>query len=720
MVLNRWDDAQAKEFIEAAGNDPADRELALRVYSSRIIGMDPNLVLHGGGNTSCKLKRRDIFGNQIDVLHVKGSGWDLGTILAQGLPGVRLKPLLELAQLEALSDEDMVNFQRANLLDSSSPNPSVETLLHAFLPHKYVDHTHATAMLALADLPNVKEIVTEIFGASIVCVPFIMPGFELAKVAAKVYRDNPDVEGLLLINHGHFAFGDSARQSYDRLIKHTNMVEDWLEKTRGFAPAKASGHSLEMSRRAADILPMLRGIIGDANAAFTGNRDMAMPVMDLRNGANIKEFFTRPDLAVLARRGVATPDHVIRTKNYPLYLTKDILAGGRQGIKKAVDDFIASYKEYFTKNNARSGGNKTMLIPTPNLAWIEGVGIVGIAANAKAAATASDLAEQNIAVMSNGQDCGGFFPIKEKEVFDMEYWSLEQAKLGKGKPPLLQGQVVLVTGGAGAIGLATAREFAALGANIFVVDLDQTALDAALVTLAGNHGGMALDITAKGAAQKAINACVERFGGLDILVSNAGAAWTGEMKELSDADLRKSFELNFFAHHAFAKAAAEIFAIQGRGGQILFNVSKQAVNPGKGFGAYGIPKAATFFLLRQLALELGHEGVRVNGINADRIRSGLLDEKFVAKRAKARGIDEETYMAGNLLRREVEAFHVAKAFAALALSERTTAHVMTVDGGNHGGMALDITAKGAAQKAINACVERFGGLDILVSNAGAA
>ena len=682
MVLNRWDDNEAKKFIDAAGADLADQELALRVYTSQIIGQDLNLVLHGGGNTSCKLKRRDIFDNEIDVLHVKGSGWDLGVIEAPGLPGVRLSPLLELRQLNALSDEDMVNLQRANLLDSTSPNPSVETLLHAFLPHTYVDHTHASAMLSLADLPNVEAVVNEIFGGRLVCVPFIMPGFELAKVAAEIYDSNPDVEGLILINHGHFAFGDNAKESYDRLIEHTNMVEAWLEKTSGLIPKNAEGHSEKMSSKAADILPMLRGIIGDANAAFTGNSDIAMPVMDMRNGHNVQEFFARNDLASLSRRGVATPDHVIRTKNYPLHLTADILAGGHAAVSDAVEGFIAEYTAYFDTNNARFNGAKTMLMPTPNLAWIEGVGIVGISANAKAAGAASDLAAQNITAMTNGEACGGFYPVSAEKLFDMEYWSLEQAKLGKGKPPVLQGRVVMITGGCGAIGLATAKAFAAFGANIFLVDLENKALQSTLSDLGSGHGGVALDVTTKGAASHAMDACIQQFGGLDILVSNAGAAWTGEMTTLDDDVLRKSFELNFFAHQTFAKAAAGVFVTQGRGGQILFNVSKQAVNPGKGFGAYGIPKAATFFLLRQLALELGHQGVRVNGVNADRIRSGLLDEAFVAERAQARGIDEETYMAGNLLRREVEASHVGNAFVALALSERTTAHVMTVDGGN--------------------------------------
>ena len=686
MVANNWNDAEAAKYIQEAGDDHADQQLALRVYTSRLIGQDYQLVQHGGGNTSCKVTRKDILGKEMSVLHVKGSGWDLGVIEAAGLPGVRLEPLKALRALDKLSDEDMVNLQRVNLLDSTSPTPSVETLLHAYLPHKFIDHTHAEAMLALADLPNAAEVVKEIFGDQMAVVPFIMPGFELAKVAAEVFEANPDVTGLLLLNHGHFAFGDTAKQSYDRLIEQTNKVENWLQKTGGVIPKASGPADAEMSARAAEVLPVLRGIIGDRIGEFTGNRDATMPVMDLRAGENVKDFFARDDLKALSRRGVATPDHVIRTKNYPLFLTQEILDGGSKAIAKAVDDFITEYKTYFDHNAKRFAGDpataKIMLAPTPNLAWIEGVGVVGISANAKAASTASDLAEQNIVSMTYGQQCGGFFPVGEEQLFDMEYWSLEQAKLGKGKPPKLQGQVVMVTGGGGAIGLATAKEFAKLGADVFLVDLEQSALDAAREKLGGFHAGIALDVTADDAAQKAIDACAAHFGGLDILVSNAGAAWSGALLDLDDKVMRKSFELNFFAHYNFAKAAAKLFETQGRGGQILFNVSKQAVNPGKNFGAYGMPKATTFFLLRQLALELGPTGVRVNGINADRIRSGLLDDAFIAERSKARGIDEETYMAGNLIRREVEARHVGEAFVALALLERTTAHVLTVDGGN--------------------------------------
>ncbi len=686
MVNNNWNERQAQKCIDDAGNDHSDQQLALRVYTSRLIGQDYRLVQHGGGNTSCKVTRTDILGNEVAVLHVKGSGWDLGTIEAAGLPGVRLQPLRDLRALDTLGDEDMVNLQRCNLLDSTSPTPSVETLLHAYLPHKFVDHTHAEIMLALANLPNAESIVKEIFGDKMSVVPFIMPGFKLAKIAAEIFDTRPEVEGLLLLKHGHFAFGDTAKQSYDRLIEHTNMVEDWFAR-KGCPALKKSGPAkIEVLEKAANLLPQLRGIIGQRIVEFNADSDGPMPVMNLRAGENVFEFLERSDLEALSRRGVATPDHVIRTKNYPLFLTQKILDGGRQAIKKAVDDYISEYEKYFTDNASRFADDpanaKTMLCPTPNLAWIEGIGLVGIGASAKAASTASDLGEQNIVAMSFGQQCGGFFPVGEKEIFDMEYWSLEQAKLGKGNTQKLQGSVVMITGGGGAIGLATAKAFATLGATVFLVEMEQSALDEALSQLGSFHSGIVLDVTGENAAQIAMNACCAQYGGLDILISNAGAAWSGAISDLDEKTIRTSFELNFFAHLAFSKAAAKIFETQGRGGQILYNVSKQAVNPGKNFGAYGMPKATTFFLLRQLALELGSMGVRVNGINADRIRSGLLDEAFIAERSHARGIDEDTYMAGNLIKREVKAFHVGEAFVSLALLERTTAHVLTVDGGN--------------------------------------
>ncbi len=671
MTENRWNEAEAARLVAQAGDDPADRALAEQVYASRLIGADRDLVLHGGGNTSVKVTRKDVFGNNRRVLHVKGSGHDLATIGAEGMPGLWLDQVRALRGLDALADRDMISALRGAMLDAGGPYPSIESLLHAFLPHDFVNHTHATAMIALADLPDAPAVIAEIFGGRIGVVPFYKPGFKLGRAAADVFDENPAVEGLILLNHGHFAFGATAREAYDRLIEQTRAVEAWFADHRKPAPAGV-GHP---QRRAEDVLPALRGAVGAISAEHSDDRDAPMPIIDLRQGPGIDAFLARGDLADLAGRGIATPDHVIRTKNLPVLLEDDEIA-------EAVRAYAAAYRSYFDRHAPQAEEDKVMLDPGPNVAWIPGLGIAGIGSDARAAAAAADLAEQNIRAMAMAADAGGYRPVGEADLFDMEYWALEQAKLGRRRPPAFAGRVVLVTGGAGAIGLATARAFAERGASIFLVDLSPDALEAALASLGPDHAGIAMDITAQGAAEQAVAAATRRFGGLDILVSNAGAAWTGDMADMDEALLRKSFELNFFAHVAFSRAAVAVMRTQGRGGQLLFNVSKQAVNPGKGFGAYGLPKAATMFLVKQLALELGPEGIRANGINADRIRSGLLDDDFIAKRSRARGIDEATYMAGNLLRREVEARHVAEAFVHLALSERTTAHVMTVDGGN--------------------------------------
>ncbi|KAJ55896.1 short-chain dehydrogenase [Actibacterium mucosum KCTC 23349] len=671
MIENWYDAAKAAEWRSNAGDDPADQELGERVYTSRLIGQNPDLLMHGGGNTSVKLERPDIFGNMQRVLHVKGSGWDLDVIEAPGLPGVWLDPLLKLRALDAMSDEDMVNYQRSSLLNSASPNPSVETLLHAFLPHKYVDHTHATPFLVLANLPNAADICREIFGDRLGIVPYIMPGFGLAKKAAEVYEQNPDVEGLLLIQHGHFAFGGTAKESYDTIVRHSNEVAAYF----GLNSLTPIGERVPAA--GLDALPVLRGVI----AEVTADRDGAMPVFDLRNGPATHEFMLRDDIEALAKRGMASPDHVLRTKGQPLILRKADLVS-RDAIKAKVEAFANDYRAYFDRQAPNANEPKKLLTPDPKHAWIEGIGLVGMGGNAKAASAAADLAEQNIRVRAVGEDAGGFYPLNEKDQFDCEYWSLEQAKMGKGTPPPFQGKVVMVTGGAGAIGLATAKAFAAKGANILLVDMDQGALDKSLESLGKWHATHAADITVSGAAEAAVQAAIAAFGGLDILVSNAGSATGGAMLDLDDAAFRKAFELNFFAHKNFATTAAKLMQTQGRGGQILFNISKQAINPGKNMGAYGTPKAATLFLMRQLTLELAGSGIRVNGMNADRIRSGLLTDDFIKERAAARGVSEETYMGGNLLGREVEARHVADGFVNLALMERTTGHVVTVDGGN--------------------------------------
>ncbi|PTV94394.1 rhamnose utilization protein RhaD (predicted bifunctional aldolase and dehydrogenase) [Rhodobacter aestuarii] len=672
MIRNLWSDEAAR----AAG----EGDLAQRVYSSRLIGADPDLVLHGGGNTSVKTTALDLFGEPVEVLHIKGSGHDLATIGADGLPAVRLAPMLDLKARDAVADDALVKLQRLNLLDPSAPNPSVEMLLHAWMPHKFVDHTHATPFLVLANLPEVEAVLRELFGDRIALVPFVKPGFGLAKAAAAAFDANPECEGLLLHNHGHFTWGPDAKASYTRVIEHANMVEAWLQDRRP-APLKPAA-----ALPVAEVAPMLAALRGALATSLPG--DAALPVLDLRDDEDTRAFCARPDLEELADLGVATPDHVIRTKAEVLVLRRD--AQTPEAMRDAVAAWGARYGAYFEENKARFGGPVEMLTPLPGLCWLEGIGAVGVGMDAKAARIAADIGDQSRRVKADGAAAGGFASITPGDLFDMEYWPLELAKLGTAKPKPLAGRVVLVTGGAGAIGMATAEAFAAEGASIFIVDRPGEVLNQAVAKLGRDAGGYGCDITQQGAAAEAVAACAKRFGGLDILVSNAGAAINGDIATLDGAVLRGSFELNFFSHLAFAQAAIALYRAQvgTRGcrgaepGQILFNVSKQAVNPGKGFAAYGLPKATLFFLLKQLTLEHGGEGIRVNGINADRIRSGLLTPDMIAARSAARGLDEGSYMAGNLLKAEVEARHVAEAFVMLAKAERTTGHVMTVDGGN--------------------------------------
>ena len=672
MFENLWDEKIASSFILNHSKKSIKADLALRVYSSQLIGSEPDLVMHGGGNTSCKTIERDIYGNDIRVLCVKGSGWDLGTIEAPGLPAVRLDPLMNLRKLTALSDEDMVNVQRSNLLNQASPNPSVETLLHAFLPHNVVDHTHATPFLALANLPDAEAVMQEIFGLKMVSVPYVMPGFHLAKIAAEIAEQNPEAEGLLLLNHGHFTWGENAKQSYDRVIEHTNRVEAWFSARRVKVQCVYKNHSkLEKQNICHQLKKALIQASSNPSPSF---------VFDWINNEEINPQIDELISNGVTGRGVATPDHVIRIKAKPLILSRSIQSGGAKEILKAIKLFVQDYTEYFDAWSAVSDCPKTMLDPLPKVVWVEGMGLIGIGGSMREAKIITDLAVQNVRVIADGESAGGFYPVKDKNLFDLEYWALEQAKLGKGARLPLQGKVTIITGAGGVIGSAIVKIFEKSGAEVIAVDVNAEALKSQ--GFSSRTVRKTLDLTDKTQINNLMDEILQKFGGVDILVSNAGTAPKGSLLDMEEDLLRRSFDINFFAHFNLAQAVGKLLVAQGNAGQMLFNISKQAVNPGKNFGAYGLPKSTLMFLVKQFALELGGHGVRVNGVNADRIRSGILNENMIASRANARGIDVESYMRGNLIGKEVEADHVAEAFLSLALSVRTTGHVITVDGGN--------------------------------------
>lgn len=677
-MKNLWSDAEAKNYIRKYAGGGVNKDLALRVYTSRLLGGNPKLVLHGGGNTSVKTAMRDVTGDMADVLCVKGSGWDLGLIEPAGLPAVRLAPLGKLKKLKKLSDEDMVNVQRLNLLDSTSPNPSVETLLHAFLPHKFVDHTHSNAVLALTDQVEGEKICRDLFANSMAYVPYIMPGFALAREADRIFRQNPDVEGLILLKHGIFTFGGTAKESYGRMIKHVSAAERELKKHR----KKKVFPGVVLPKKiasVAEVAPLLRGLV----AEDMGGGEWKRMVMDFRASAAVKAFVNGGDVARYACQGTATPDHVIRTKPKPLIVgppESGDLAGFAKSAEKALKKYIRAYRAYFARNNSRFRPPKTELDPMPRVILMPGLGLFGLGASSKAAAVAADLAEANVAVITDAEAMSAYKVIPERDIFEIEYWGLEQAKLGRGAELPLARQVCVVTGGAAGIGAATAREFRNMGAEVAVLDRDAAAADLLAAEIGGF--GVACDVTDRKSVGRAFAAVAARFGGVDILVSNAGAAWQGRIGEVDEETLKASFDLNFWGHQWAAQAAVRIMRAQGSGGCLLFNTSKQAINPGPGFGPYGLAKAATLFLMRQYAVDHGRDGIRSNAVNADRIRSGLLTGKMIKSRSKARGVSEADYMAGNLLGLEVTAEDVARAFVDLALSPKTTGAVLTVDGGN--------------------------------------
>jgi rhamnose utilization protein RhaD (predicted bifunctional aldolase and dehydrogenase)/NAD(P)-dependent dehydrogenase (short-subunit alcohol dehydrogenase family) len=675
-----WVDRDAEAIVADGAKAGIDPDLSLRIYTTRLLGRDPKLVLHGGGNTSLKTTMRDPLGAKVEVLRVKSSGADMASIELAGFPALRLEPMQALRALETIGDEELVGIERANLIDARAPNPSVEVMLHAFLPHKFIDHTHATAVLSVVDQPRGEQICAQLFGERMAFVPYLLPGFGLAKKGIEVFERAPDCEGLILSKHGLVTFGETAREAYERMIAIVSHAEDFIARSR------KSVMAVQPTRRpppVADVAPIVRGVCSEKDEKAEGA--WRRLVLEFRTGNAILDFLNGKDLRRLSEAGVITPDHTIRTKTWPLLLNapeSERMGEFARSAREKAQEFTMRYRDYFARNNKRAGGNKTSLDPLPRLALVPGLGLFGLGRTRGDAVIAADIAEAWIECLTDAEAIGRFESISEADMFDCEYWPLEQAKLGARNEPPLTGQVAAITGAGGAIGAATAKCFAAAGAEVALLDVDRAAAREEADAIGGDALALSCDVTDGGSVSAAFAKIAEHFGGVDIVVSNAGAAWQGRIGEIDEDILRKSFELNFYGHQRVAQAAVRIMRAQGTGGCLLFNISKQAVNPGPNFGPYGIPKAAALALMRQYALDYGADGIRANAVNADRIRSGLLTPQMIASRAKARGVSEKDYMAGNLLGREVTAEDVAQAFLHQALALKTTADVTTVDGGN--------------------------------------
>ncbi len=674
-----WIDRDAEAMVALGARSGIDRNFALRIYTTRLLGRDPKLVLHGGGNTSVKARLRDFLDEEVDVLRVKSSGSDMATIESEGFSAVRLAPMRKLRALDRIGDEDLVGIERANLIDPAAPNPSVEMMLHAFLPHKFVDHTHATAVLSVIDQPDSDKKCADVFGQRLSFVPYVMPGFGLAKKAIEVFEREKPSDGLILSKHGIVTFGDDARETYERMIAMVSLAESFVARNRKSVAVMAPRASASVGQ----IAPIIRGACSEKDEKIEGA--WRRLVLEFRGGDAILSFLGSKDLQRLSQAGVVTPDHTIRTKNRPLVLPAPA-AGKLEDFagdtRVAAEKFAAHYRGYFAQHNKRVGGIKRALDPLPRVVLVGGLGLFGLGRSKRDAMIAADIAEAWIEGVAGAEAIGRFESISETDMFDCEYWPLEQAKLGQRKELPLAGQIVAVTGAGGAIGVATAETFAAAGADVALLDVNLTAATEHAQPIGPNALPVQCDVTDDASVRAAFDTVASVFGGVDIVVSNAGAAWQGRIGEVDEAVLRKSFELNFYGHQRVAQAAVKIMVAQGTGGCLLFNVSKQAVNPGPNFGPYGIPKAASLALMRQYALDYGADGIRANAVNADRIRSGLLTPEMIASRSEARGVSEKEYMSGNLLGREVTADDVAQAFLHQALALKTTADVTTVDGGN--------------------------------------
>ncbi|MDB4938681.1 MAG: putative oxidoreductase [Labilithrix sp.] len=683
---SRYVDSEAARAVSERAANVGDA-LALRTYTARLLGAEESLVLHGGGNTSVKAQGKTIFGETVPVLHVKGSGWDLATIEPAGHPAVRMAALEQLLLLPSMTDEQMVNEMRLALLDASAPTPSVETLLHAALPARFIDHTHADAVLALADQDEGETICREIYGDRLLWVPYVMPGFGLAKACKKAWdgavADGRSPTVMVLERHGIFTFGDTAKESYERMIEAVTTAERFAADAMRTAnvPTVYLDDGLE-----ARVAAAVRGAL----ASVTGEPPERAPIVAVRSSEWILAFLERLDAYELVQRGCATPDHVIRTKPTPMFVPKQDSedAGALSArMEREISDYARRYDRYFEEMCAKKNVARTKLDPWPRIVLVPRVGILAVGKTKKEAEIAADIYEHTIQVITDAESVGRYSPVSLGDLFDVEYWSLEQAKIKKEAELPLGKQVALVTGAASGIGKATAALFIELGAHVVACDCRGDALDAAAAEIAGKRRSQLItcvtDVTKRSEVQAAFTLASRMFGGVDIVVSNAGSAPEGRLDTPEgDEALRRSLDANLLAHNVVASCAADTMRLMRRGGCVLFNASKSAFNPGPGFGPYAVAKAALVALMRQYAVDLGRFGIRSNAVNADRIRTGIFSGGVLESRAAARGLSVDEYFRSNLLTREVMAHDVAAAFAYLAQARATTGCVITVDGGN--------------------------------------
>ena len=677
---NRWSEDETRGLSE----------LDLLVYQSHLVGADPGLVVWGGGNTSIKVTEADFRGREVQVMHIKASGVDLKVAQAKDFPGLRLDDLLPLFDRDSMADLDMVDYLRRCLLDPASPRPSIETLLHAFFPYKSVVHSHADAVIALTNNRDATRVLADVYGDDVAVVEYLRPGFILAKKVGQAVRGNPQFLGAVLSNHGLFTWGETAQGAYDRHIDLVTRAEEYTRtKASGKVVFGGSIHQpLEESRRkqvAAEIAPTLRGLIGQHQTS----------VLSYDDSPQTLEFVSSQRGHDLSGVGPATPDHVIQTKHLPLRVDVKDPGDGKgvvEQLRTATEVYGASHSSWY---ECYTDSAEPMRDPYPRIVLVPGIGMWSAGSDALGALISGDMYRHTINVIRAAQGVGEYASLSPKDAFEAEYWPLELYKLTLAPPEKeLAGQIALVTGGANGIGRAIAIRLAAEGAHVVITDIDQEGCLALSEEMNGSCGqgrtiGLRMDVTKEDDVAAAFQEVRLAYGGLDILVSNAGIAPVGALDQLPLKDWQRALDINTTGHFLVARETIKIMREQGLGGSLVFVGTKNVTSPGKDFGAYSASKAAEVQMAKVLAIENGEFGIRSNIVNPDAIfqGSGLWSREVREQRAQAHKISvddlEDFYRQRNLLQARVTGEDVAETVLFLAgpRSAKTTGAMIPVDGG---------------------------------------
>ncbi len=643
--------------------DACGNELALRVYSSRLLGRDPSLVLHGGGNTSVKITEKNAVGEEEEILYIKGSGWDLETIEVEGFAPVRLQPMVKLATLDTLTDPQMVNELKTQLTRADAPGPSVETILHAALPFRYVDHTHADAVVTITNTADGRKRIEEIYGDDVVVVPYVMPGFDLAREVARLFTEQagPQTIGMILMNHGVFSFADSAKESYERMILLINRAEQYLKNHNAWELDTSAKKNGTQGNRV-EIAELRQAVSEKAG------RSMLLHVTNSTQGW---DFVRREDVGDISQQGPVTPDHVIRTKAIPM-------------LGRDVEQYAQAYEKYFSTHEPAAKERKTMLDSAPRVILDQDLGLCCVGKSVKDVAIVHDIYEHTMECIVRAEKLGGWQALLPADLFDIEYWDLEQAKLAKGgASPLFAGEVVLITGAASGIGKACVDSFLQRGAAVVGLDIDEQVQG---TSSEPGFLGIQCDLTAEEQVQKALDQAVARFGGLDMLVLNAGMfPASSSIAELSLETWRKVMAVNLDANLVLLRECYPLLKCAPGKGRAVVIGSKNVSAPGPGAGAYSASKAALNQLMRVAALEWGGDGIRINALHPNAVfDTGIWTKEVLEARAEHYGVSVEEYKTNNLLGVEVVSQQVAELALEMCgpLFFSTTGAQLPVDGGN--------------------------------------